>query len=255
MRSWFAGSYEMSPRPSDFSRPPSRCSRPGVPGMAHGRASVLGSRRYGQNSPSWFGPVANGTEMSGSSSSDGMSQGSEPFARTPSDSRITGVRYSRAIRAASIAALKQCDGERAARTGSGASPCRPYIAWSRSACSVFVGRPVEGPPRWMSTTMSGSSREAASPIVSAFRSIPGPLVQVTARLPPNAAPTAAPAAAISSSAWKVRTPKFFRRASSCSTSEAGVIGYEPRKRGSLARCAGAEAMSPQASAWFPVTFR
>ena len=48
-----------------------RCIRPGVPGIAHGRASVSGSRRYGQNSalPSastWFGSVANGTEMSGS---------------------------------------------------------------------------------------------------------------------------------------------------------------------------------------------
>ena len=26
-----------------------RCSRPGVPGIAHGRASVAGSRRYGRN--------------------------------------------------------------------------------------------------------------------------------------------------------------------------------------------------------------
>ena len=39
---------------------------PGVPGIAHGRASVSGSRRYGQNSSPWFGSVANGTEMSGS---------------------------------------------------------------------------------------------------------------------------------------------------------------------------------------------
>ena len=36
--------------PSAFSRPPMRCSRPAVPGMAHGRARVSSSRRYGQNS-------------------------------------------------------------------------------------------------------------------------------------------------------------------------------------------------------------
>ena len=46
--------------------PPMRCIRPGVPGIAQGRARVSGSRRYGQNSPSWLGSVANGTEMSGS---------------------------------------------------------------------------------------------------------------------------------------------------------------------------------------------
>ena len=27
------------------------------------------------------------------------------------------------------------------------SPWRPYIAINKSACSVFVGKPVEGPPR------------------------------------------------------------------------------------------------------------
>ena len=52
----------------------------------------------------------------------------------------------------------------AATTGSGASPWRPYMASSRSDCSVFVGSPVDGPPRCTSTTMSGSSRLIASPI-------------------------------------------------------------------------------------------
>ena len=49
--------------------------------------------------------------------------------------------------------------------------------------------------------------------------------------PPKAAPSAAPMPAISSSAWKVRTPKFLCRDSSCRMSEAGVIGYEPRNSG------------------------
>ncbi|CAM5256043.1 hypothetical protein SVIOM342S_05446 [Streptomyces violaceorubidus] len=83
----------------------------------------------------------------------------------------------------------------------------------------------------MSTTSSGSSRLTASPIVSLFSATPGPLVVVTASDPPKAAPSAAPMPAISSSAWKVRTPKFLCRDSSCRMSEAGVIGYEPRNSG------------------------
>ena len=78
-------------------------------------------------------------------------------------SRITGVRYFSAMRTASNAASKQWLGERAATIGSGASPCRPYIASSRSACSVLVGRPVDGPPRCTSTRISGSSRLTARP--------------------------------------------------------------------------------------------
>ena len=41
-------------------------------------------------------------------------------------------------------------GDCGATIGTGASPLRPNIACSRSACSVLVGRPVEGPPRWTS---------------------------------------------------------------------------------------------------------
>ena len=64
----------------------------------------------------------------------------------------------------------------------------------------------------------------ASPIVSDLRSSPGPLVVVTPSEPPKAAPSAAPTPAISSSAWKVRTPNSLRRDSSWRMSEAGVIG-------------------------------
>jgi hypothetical protein len=112
----------------------------------------------------------------------------------------------------------------AAITGSGDSPWRPYRAISRSAASVLVGMPVEGPARWTSTTTSGSSYATASPTVSAFRSIPGPLVAVTPSWPANAAPSAMFTAAISSSAWTVRTPSLWWRDSECSSSEAGVIG-------------------------------
>ncbi len=123
-----------------------------------------------------------------------------------------------------MAASKQSLGERGAISGTGASPLRPNMACSRSDCSVFVGSPVEGPPRWMSQMTRGSSRETASPIVSLLRARPGPDVVVTPRCPPKAAPRAAPMPAISSSAWKVRTPNRLCLLSSCRMSDAGVIG-------------------------------
>ena len=88
----------------------------------------------------------------------------------------------------------------------------------------MVGSPVEGPPRWMSQMISGSSSDTARPIVSPLSAMPGPDDVVTASAPPNAAPRAAPMPAISSSAWNVRTPKRLCLDSSCRMSDAGVIG-------------------------------
>ncbi len=96
---------------------------------------------------------------------------------------MTGVRYLTARRTASMAMAKQSLGFWGARMGSGASPWRPYMAWRRSACSVLVGRPVEGPPRCTSTMTRGSSRLMARPMVSDLRSSPGPLVVVTPERP------------------------------------------------------------------------
>ena len=76
------------------------------------------------------------------------------------------------MRAASMTASKQSAGPDAATTGIGASPLRPKIACSKSACSVFVGSPVDGPPRWMLTTSNGSSAVTARPIASCFRRDP-----------------------------------------------------------------------------------
>ena len=73
--------------------------------------------------------------------------GSEALAIYPSLSNITGVLYLVAIRTASIATSKQSDEVEAEITGKGVSPWRPKIACSKSDCSVFVGKPVEGPPR------------------------------------------------------------------------------------------------------------
>ena len=133
------------------------------------------------------------------------------------------MRYLSAIRAGSIAASKQSDGERAATTGTGDSPLRPYSTMKRSPCSGFVGIPVEGPARWTSTITSGSSSMIASPIVSAFSTMPGPAEVVMPRAPPNDAPTAEPAAAISSSAWNVRTPNALCFAIPSRLDEAGGI--------------------------------
>ena len=129
-----------------------------------------------------------------------------------------------AIRIASTAASKQSPGDCGATIGTGASPLRPNIAWSRSACSVLVGSPVEGPPRCTSMTSSGSSVITARPMVSDFSAMPGPDVLVTPSEPANEAPRAAPMPAISSSAWNVVIPNRLCLLSSWRMSEAGVIG-------------------------------
>ena len=132
--------------------------------------------------------------------------------------------YFVAMRTASIATSKQSVAVAAASTASGASAFRPWTAWNRSDCSAFVGIPVEGPPRWESTTTSGSSVAMARPSISVLSAMPGPDVDVTPSAPAYAAPIAAPMAAISSSAWKVITPYRLRSASVCSSREAGVMG-------------------------------
>lgn len=91
----------------------------------------------------------------------------------------------------------------------------------------------------MSTTTSGSSSDTANPMVSDFNAIPGPEEVVMPSAPPKDAPRAAPIAAISSSAWNARTPNRLCFDNSCSTSEAGVIGYAPRNNGRPARCPAA----------------
>ena len=123
----------------------------------------------------------NSTGISGKEEGSGKSQGSELLAKYPSVRSMTGVRCVKAILAASMATSKQSEGVLAETIGSGASPCLPYIASNRSEASVLVGNPVEGPPRWTSTKMSGNSRETANPSVSDLRATPGPLVVVTPR--------------------------------------------------------------------------
>ena len=68
-----------------------RCSRPGVPGTAHGRApSSL--RAYGRNWPSSGGSVAKSGSIGRRSAVTGTRHGSLELARNRSLSTITGVR-------------------------------------------------------------------------------------------------------------------------------------------------------------------
>ena len=135
----------------------------------------------------------------------------------------------RAIRLASMAQSKQSEGEWAASTGNGQSPCLAYRLCNKSLCSVFVGRPVLGPPRCTSTITTGNSVIEAKPINSLFKHMPGPLVATTDKSPAKLAPMAMPMAAISSSACNVLTPNFFRAERPSKIGEAGVMGYPAYK--------------------------
>ena len=102
----------------------------------------------------------------------------------------------------------------------------------------------------MSRITKGSSRLTARPMVSPLSATPGPEVEVNASAPPNAAPTAEATAAISSSAWNVRTPKFLAMDISWRMSEAGVIGHEPKNTGR--RASWPAAIHPHARAVLPL---
>jgi hypothetical protein len=105
----------------------------------------------------------------------------------------------------------------------------------------------------MSKITSGSSAITARPIASPLSAMPGPLEAVTPMAPPKDAPTAEVTAAISSSAWKVRTLNRLCIASSSRMLEAGVMGYAPKTMGICVRSAAAR--SPQASARLPIMLR
>ena len=111
------------------------------------------------------------------------------------------MRYVSAIRAASIAAAKQSDGDAAAITGTGLSELRPKSTISRSACSGFVGMPVDGPARWMSRIEQRQLERHPEPDGLGLQHDRRARPRSSRRAqPPNAAPRAAPQAAISSSA-------------------------------------------------------
>src|SRR5687767_5550480 len=137
--------------------------------------------------------------------------------------------------------------------GTGESELRPNMTISRSACSVLVGMPVDGPARWTSTITRGSSTMTARFNASDLSAMPGPEEAVIPMAPPYDAPMAEPIAAISSSAWNVLTPKFLYVASWWRMSLAGVMGYEPYTSSRLASWDAAT--KPIAAASLPVMFR
>ena len=133
--------------------------------------------------------------------------------------------YLRAIRAASIAASKQCAGAFAATIGTGASPWRPNIACRRIRLLGLGGKPGRG-----ATSLDVDDQQRQ---FQAYGETHGLRFQVDARPargrhPEGAAerrsergsrcPRSRP------SAWRVRTPNFLCLESSCKMSDAGVIG-------------------------------
>ena len=138
--------------------------------------------------------------------------------------------------------------------GSGASPLRPNIACSRSACSVLVGSPVDGPPRCTSTTSSGSSSATASPIVSLFSEMPGPGRGGDAqRAAERRAQRRADAGDLVLGLEGRDAERLVLAQLVQDVADAGVIGYEPRNTGSPLTCPAATI--PYASAVLPVICR
>ena len=167
---------------SAFSMPPMRCSRPGVPGTAHGRARVSGSRRYGWKTVVALGVGAVGLAWRSSTREVGQvgDRPGSPTARSRwRGSRrtggSTGVRYVVAMRTASIAASKQSAGDRGATIGDRATRrCgRTSPGAGRPARSWSAGR-SRGRRAGRRQMTSGSSSETARPIVSDFSATPGP---------------------------------------------------------------------------------
>ena len=200
-----------------------RCSRPGVPGMAHGRASVFGSRLYGLK------VVRVGRDVRDSMSRQ-LARCREPTTaqrRCPGSRRKEDDRrqYLIAMRQASMRLVKQSPGGRRSDDGTGrlavaAEHALQQVAPARS----WSGCRCWGPARCTSMITSGSSTITASPMRFALERDAGADGAGQPSAPPNEAPMAEPMAAISSSAWNVLTPKCLKLDSWCRMSLAGVIG-------------------------------
>ncbi len=114
--------------------------------------------------------------------------------------------YCTALRQASTAQSNASASIEPTSTRIGAPPLRPKLACRMSACSVLVGRPVEGPPRRTLPVTSGSSVATASPIASVLSARPVPEVAMIPRQPAQEEQSAPQIAAVSRSAQKVIAP-------------------------------------------------
>ena len=88
----------------------------------------------------------------------------------------------------------------------GNSPCPAWSTNRRSACPVYVGRPVDGPVLWETTIAIGISAIPANESPSVIRQNPPPEVPTAVFLPATALPRPARITAISLSGWKTVIP-------------------------------------------------
>ncbi len=153
IRSWLSGSYETFPVTSAFSSPPIRCSRPGVPGIAHWRASVSGSRLIRQEAVAVVGePSRTASRCRAASDTSGISHGSDAVGQVgvgQEEDRSAVLqrdpcRLDRRVEAPGRASRRR-------RPARGSRRSARSSTMSRSACSGFVGMPVDGPARWTSS--------------------------------------------------------------------------------------------------------
>ena len=199
--------------PSAFSMPPMRCSRPGGAGDRPRPGQRLGVAQVG---PEDLGAVLVGVVRLGRELHRQVGQ-------------VVDVRDPPRLGAVGQVAVGEQEDRRAVRQRDpggldrGVEAVRRRCAARRSApaprrcgrTSPAAGRPARSWSAGRSRARRAGRRRrpAAAPATPPGRSSrtsarrPGPDVVVTPSAPPNAAPSAAPTPAISSSAWKVRTPK------------------------------------------------
>ena len=210
-----------------------RCSRPGVPGIAHGRASVSGSRAYGRKRRRRAARSRSRDRAVGSA----LDVRDQPRLGAVREVRVGEQVDGRAVLERDARRLDR-DVEAVARRRRRRSPAPATRSCGRRAPSA--GRPAPASSASPSTGRRAGCRGSAAAARARSRARPS---RPSARRPARprwrrrarrrrTRPSAAPTAAISSSAWNVRTPKFLCRASSSRIEDAGVIGYAPRKSGS-----------------------
>ena len=167
--------------PSAFSMPPIRCSSPATPGRAQGRARVTGSRSNGRNtgSPSGRRRRSARSRSRPAGRAARATSGQPPRLGAVGQVAVGQQQHRRAVGGARSAPPPS----RRRSSRRGARRDRPAPAPRRCGrTSPAAGRPARswsaarstGPPRWTSTTTSGSSSDTASPIVSLFSARPGP---------------------------------------------------------------------------------
>ena len=183
-----------------------------------------------------------------------MSQGSEPLARYPSLSTITGTMYLMAMPHRLVGDVEAVAGR---RRGQDHHRRLAVAAVQRLHQVGLLGLGGQAGARARPLDVEDHERQLGhhgEPDALGLEREPGPLVAQTPMAPPNAAPMADATAAISSSAWKVRTRKrlcmsqLMQDVAGRRDRIGAVDDGEPAMRWAAAR-------RPQASARLPVMLR